>query len=90
MSMCHSNQLPLDVYIKCNRFRSLIKCVAKDLSLLAVLPDHVTDNGCSCTKLLGVNSDENIEATALKSSVNQAGKFACCAVGKGTKRDFPI
>ena len=41
--------------------------VAKDLNLCAVMPDHIADNDCSCTKLLGVNNNEKTEAISLVS-----------------------
>ena len=36
----------------------------KESEPACVLPDHIADNGCSCTKLLGVNSNAKTEATS--------------------------
>ena len=58
MSLCRSNQQLPGIYTKCNRLLSGIKLVAKDMNRRAVLPDHIAGNGCSCMRLMSVNSNE--------------------------------
>ena len=67
MNLCCFNQQPSRIHCISNTIGStpaVNQPVAKDLNLCAVLPDHIADNGCSCTKLLRVNSNEKTEATS--------------------------
>ena len=68
MNLCCFNQQPSGIHCISNTIGST-PAVNRNRrkgseSVSGRLPDHIADNGCSCTKLLRVNGNENTEATS--------------------------
>ena len=64
MNLCCFNQHPSGIHCISGSSLAVNRTRCKESEPVWVLPDHIADNGCLCTKLLRVNSNEKTEATS--------------------------